>query len=155
MSVPATHLPRVQHDRLLPCHIQTGILVVAGVLLTVMLRWDARGEAQTASSRPQEEKPPDFTSKSLGQWIEALKDKDNRKLLGWAGEALGPGGPYAKVAIPALLDAFNHKRPPERSVVASILAEYGPPVVPRLVQALKRPEAAVRAGAAEALGRVR
>src|SRR5262245_20933507 len=80
MSIPATPLARVRRGRLLPCDAQTGILVVAAVLLTVMLRWDARGAAQPPSSPPQEEKPPDFTSKSLSQWIEALKDLDDAEL---------------------------------------------------------------------------
>src|SRR5262245_2823069 len=155
MSVPASSPPRVQRGRPVARGIQTGILMVAGALLTVMLGWETRGTAQPPSSRTQEKQPPDFTSKSLGVWIEALKDRENAELRDRAWKALGPDGPYAKVAVPALIDAFNHKKPPGHWDVAMILAGYGPSGVPRLVRALKRPEAPIRAGVAEALGYVR
>jgi HEAT repeat protein len=104
----------------------------------------------------QEEKPPDYASKPLAKWIEALKDKDNPELRMEARQALGPTGPYAKVAVPALIDALRHTEPPLAWDTAQTLADYGPSVVPSLLRALRRrPEASVRAGVAEALGYVR
>jgi len=124
--------------------VTTILCLSTGLILTVV-----------AASRPQEKKPPDLASKPLSQWIETLQHETDGRLHLQAREALGPDGPYAKVAVPALIDAFDHTEPHERSDVAKTLAEYGPSVVPSLVQALKGPKAPVRAGVAEALGHVR
>jgi HEAT repeat protein len=103
----------------------------------------------------QDERPFDYSKKPLGKWIEALKDKDSPELRNRARRALGPDGAYAKVAVPALIDAFRDKDLPGTSDVAETLADYGPTVVPSLARALKKSEAPVRAGVAEALGCVR
>jgi HEAT repeat protein len=103
----------------------------------------------------QSEQSPDYTHKSVPQWIQVLKDKENPEARIEARLALGPRGPYTKVAIPALINAFADKEPPYGSDAAEALADYGPTVVPVLVRALKRPEAPVRAGVAQALGQVR
>lgn len=99
---------------------------------------------------PQPQLPADNSSKPLGKWIDALKDE---KLRLQARQALGPAGPYAKRAIPAIMDAF--KELPSFSVACQTLADYGPAVVPDLLRAMTRPEANVRAGAAEALGYIK
>jgi HEAT repeat protein len=103
----------------------------------------------------QDESPADYTKKPLAKWIEALKNKENPKARIEARMALGPTGPYAKVAIPALIDALGDMDWPVGSDAAEALADYGPAIVPSLVKALKRTEAPVRAGVAEALGYVR
>lgn len=103
----------------------------------------------------QDEKPQDYADKPLATWIEAMRNKDDGQARLEARRALGPDGPYAKVAVQALLDALGEKNPPVASDAAWTLAEFGPPVVTSLLRALKRPEAPVRAAVAEALGQVR
>jgi HEAT repeat protein len=102
----------------------------------------------------QDEKPPDYTRQPLGKWIEAMQDEGDAYLRNEARCALGPDGPYAKVAIPALINALKDRGRLFASEAAQTLADYGPSVVPRLLHALKRPEAPVRAGVALALGYV-
>src|SRR5437870_4115453 len=99
----------------------------------------------------QEEKP-DYAKKSLGKWIEAMKDRERPELRLEARRALGPNGPYAKVAVTALLEAFRDKETPVDDDAADALASYGATVVPMLLGALDRPEAPIRAVAALALG---
>jgi HEAT repeat protein len=106
------------------------------------------------ASRGQDKKPPDYASKPLEYWIEALKNGEKPVLRYQARRALGPDGPYAKVAVPALIDAFAHKEPPVGTDAVEALADFGPSVVPHLVRALKRPEAPVRTAVADALGYV-
>ncbi len=101
-----------------------------------------------------EKKPPD-AAKQIAEQIEVLKDKDDRELAQRAFLALGPDGPYAKKAVPFLIDALDAKDADHRGNVAAILAEYGTPAVPSLILALKRREASVRLGAAEALFGIR
>ncbi len=86
----------------------------------------------------QEKKPPDYSAKTVVQWIEALKNPQNLDLVGEAHVALGPDGPYANKAIPALIDALDDN-------------DYGPDVLPALLGALNRSEPMIRAGAAAAL----
>ena len=100
--------------------------------------------------RAQGDKPPDYASKPLEKWIEALNDKDPTVRY-QARQALGPKGPYAKVAVAALIDALAHNQSPSEEAIRTP-ADYGLPVVATLVRALKRPEALARAGVAEALG---
>src|SRR5689334_475860 len=88
----------------------------------------------------QDTKPPDYASKPLEKWIEALKNEEDGELRHHARQALGPDGPYAKVAIPALIDAFAHKQPPVGVESIQALADYGPVVIPHLLRAIKRPE---------------
>jgi len=102
----------------------------------------------------EDEKTPDYSKKTVAKWIEALKDQENPENAAEARQALGPNGPYAKSAIPALIDALDERKLPIRSEVAETLADYGPPVLTDLVQALKRPEFLVRAGAIEAIKKV-
>jgi HEAT repeat protein len=118
-------------------------LSVAFILATV-----GRGMAQ-------DEKPPDYTTKTVAEWIKVLKHESDPKLSAVARRALGPNGPYAKTAIPALIDALEEKKWELRKPISETLADYGSPVVPSLVRALKSSDAPVRAGAAEALGGVR
>jgi HEAT repeat protein len=99
----------------------------------------------------QAQELPDYTKRPLNEWLELLNSTEANE----ARRALGSDGPYAKVAVPALIDAFKDKRRPASSVVSEVLADYGPSIVPNLVRALKRPEPSVRAGVAQALGYVR
>ena len=103
----------------------------------------------------QDERPIDYRTKSLAEWIEALKDPDHPQRRDQARTALGPDGPYAKVAVPLLIDAFGDKKAPPGWDAAQTLADYGPGVVASLLRALKRPEASVREGVAQALRFVR
>jgi HEAT repeat protein len=103
----------------------------------------------------QENKPPDYSSKPLGEWTKALKTSKNSQPYFHAMEALGPDGPYAKVAVPALIEAFKDKDWRIAGQPAETLASHGAAVVPNLIQALKRPESEIRTGVAEALGLVR
>jgi HEAT repeat protein len=101
----------------------------------------------------EKEKAPDYSKKTLAQWIEALKDQDIEKSAE-AHEALGPNGPYAKSAIPALIDALNHKEKFIQLTAIETLADYGPDVVPDLVRALKRPEPLIREGTLDTINEV-
>jgi len=98
----------------------------------------------------QARQPADNPSKPLDKWIDLLKDE---RLSVKARQALGPTGPHAKLAVPVIIDAF--KKLPSSAVACQTLADYGPAVVPELLKAIARPEAKVRAGAAEALGYIR
>lgn len=111
--------------------------------------------AGAIASRGQEKQAPNYASKPLDQWIKALKDQNDHERRSEARKALGPVGPYAKVAVPALIEALGHKDPPVQEDAAALLADYGPSIVPTLSRAFKRPEAPVRAAVAEALGCVR
>jgi HEAT repeat protein len=102
----------------------------------------------------QDDERPDYKSKPLAKWIEALNDEDGVRRLE-ARFALGPAGPYAKAAVAALLEALKAEKPPRPDAAAEVLAEYGPPVVPTLLQAIEAPEIQVRTCAAVALGYVR
>jgi HEAT repeat protein len=102
--------------------------------------------AATPSST-QEDKPPDFKSKSLAQWLAALKTGNDR----WAPSALGPHGPYAKEAIPMLIESFKDKDWQNPFEPVYTLRSHGSVVVPPLVEALKNTEPRIRAGAADTL----
>jgi HEAT repeat protein len=100
----------------------------------------------------QDEKPPDYRNKSFAEWVRALQKEgeDGRE----ATEVLGPKGPYAKVAVSALLESLKddkrkgagaHLFPPRHTIYT--VAEYGPGVLPTLLMALSRSDPSVRAGA--------
>jgi HEAT repeat protein len=97
----------------------------------------------------------ELADRSLAGWIEALKDGENPKLRIEARRALGPEGPFTKVAVPALIEALKDLEQPVGSEALETLADHGPPVVPILLRALKRPEPGVRAGVVKTLGYVR
>lgn len=111
----------------------------------------------------QDQKASDRSDKSLKQWIEALTTSEHVDLVNQARAALGPDGTFGKAAVPALIEAFNPKISPEIAAaigdrswrVAETLADHGPAIVPSLLQALTRPEAQVRRGAARTLGEIR
>jgi len=102
----------------------------------------------------QDEKSVDFRSKTVAQWVEDLKDLGDYATFATALAALGPDGPYAQMAAPALIDALDNENETIRLEIAVTLADYGPGATSRLLRALLRSEALVRAGAAEALGRI-
>jgi HEAT repeat protein len=103
----------------------------------------------------QDEGKPDYTKKSLAEWIKALHCYDDSNLRAEARAALGPRGPYAKGAVPALIEAFkDDKISLLLSDAPETLADYGPAVVPTLLRALKRPEISVREGVVCTLGQM-
>lgn len=106
------------------------------------------------AARAQDAKPPDYKSKPLEKWIEALRGDDHQLRID-ARAALGPQGPYAKDAVAAIIDSFAKARPTDHDEAIETLADHGQSAVPALVKALKRPEAPVRVAAAETLGQVR
>src|SRR5262249_36586986 len=99
----------------------------------------------------QDDKRPDYKSKPLAKWIEALKDEDWEARYN-ARKALGPDGPYSNLAVAAIIEAFKDKKPPVSEDAAEALGSYGPPVVPILLQAIKSSDSHVRATASRALG---
>jgi RNA polymerase sigma-70 factor (ECF subfamily) len=67
-------------------------------------------------------------------------------------------GPYAKYAVPALVEGLKDKDPHVRELIAATLGEIGPnaePAVPALRQALQDEDADVRNAAAQALQQIR
>ncbi len=120
------------------------------VTLSVVIVYAAVGRVVA-----QDKKTSDQADRHIAELIAALKDKDNRDLRQSAFWALGPDGSYAKRALPFLIDALDTKDADDRDSLVSILADYGTPAVPGLIRALKRREASVRVGAAEALAGVR
>src|SRR5712691_3205449 len=66
-----------------------------------------------------DQKPPDDPSKAVAWWIEVLKHGEFAERLNdpnvnppssaEAREVLGPDGPYAKTAIPFLIDALGEE----------------------------------------------
>jgi HEAT repeat protein len=102
----------------------------------------------------EDDKTPDYSKKTVAKWIEALKDQKDSENAAEARQALGPNGPYAKSAIPALIDALDEKEEAVRLEIVAVLADYGVAAEPSLVRALQRPEALVRVGVLYALGGV-
>jgi hypothetical protein len=102
ISAPAFSWAAMSGD----CHSQSSrrsgppaFLVGIAILLAAVGRGCGQGD-----------KPPDYSGKSLTQWIDILKNAPNGERWGAADEAqdaLGPRGPYAKTAIPALIDALD------------------------------------------------
>jgi hypothetical protein len=88
----------------------------------------------------QDEKRLALTSKTVAEWIVALHDENRPELHDPACRALGPEGPYAKEAIPALIEDLIKQYPHTMSPAAEILADHGQSAVPSLLRALKRPE---------------
>jgi HEAT repeat protein len=106
--------------------------------------------------RAQDDNRPTASSKTTDGWLQVLRNPD-ASAEAWqeARNALGPGGPRANEAVQALIDALGDPETPANARVAEALADHGSAVVPYLVRGLKRPEARVRAGAADTLRRVR
>jgi len=119
---------------------------VSRVVLAMAVLFAAIGHGMA-----QDKEPPDYSKKTVAEWIAVLKGPYDPESLGDAEEALGPDGPYANKAVRALIEALNDAKPYARFRVAETLCSHGPIVVPRLIGALKRPEAHLRAGAAEAI----
>jgi HEAT repeat protein len=107
------------------------------------------------STLAQNEEQPDLSKKPLVHWIEVLKTEEKLELRPQARRALGPDGPYAKVAVAAILDACKEKQKPDLPDAADTLADHGPAAVPPLLQALKSSDSYVKVVAATALGRIR
>jgi HEAT repeat protein len=106
--------------------------------------------------RAQDDNRPTASPKTTDGWLRVLRNPD-APAEAWqeARNALGPGGPRANEAVRALIDALGDPETPANVRVAEALADHGPAVVPHLVRGLKRPEVGARAGAVDALRRVR
>ncbi|MBX3398530.1 MAG: HEAT repeat domain-containing protein [Gemmataceae bacterium] len=68
--------------------------------------------------------------------------------------ALGPDGPFLKIAVPALIEALGDKEAREDRIIV-ILADHGEHAVPGLLAALRRPDALTRSRVTEALAAIR
>jgi hypothetical protein len=88
----------------------------------------------------QHEKPDDLQKKTLVEWInvlrEGVKGSEEPRQYWAAREALGPRGPYANVAVPALLETFkndkfksDYDKSRIESGIVGTLADYGPGAV--------------------------
>jgi hypothetical protein len=105
--------------------------------------------------KPDDEKQKEavYQGKTVSQWVEALKDKDDRTRRG-AAIALGQIGPAAKDAVPALIEVLKDKDDRVRNYAASALGKIGPAAVPALMEALKDKDINVRNAAVRALGQI-
>jgi HEAT repeat protein len=118
-------------------------LVIPAIILCAPSRTSAADEKDTV-----------YKGKTFAQWIHDLinpwwqRDRERE-----ARKALGPRGPYAKVAVPALINALKDRKPPWDDEVENTLADYGPEAIPALIKALKRPELKLRVGVISALSR--
>jgi hypothetical protein len=82
----------------------------------------------------QDSSPPTDSAKTTAEWLRILRNPDG-SFEDWekARRALGPGGPRAKEAMPALIDALGDPREGANARVAEALADHGPTVVPDLL----------------------
>jgi HEAT repeat protein len=71
-----------------------------------------------------------------------------------AAETLGRIGPEAKAALPNLIASFKDEHDSMRQVVVRAVARIGKDAVSPLIEALKHADVPIRAGSAEALGRI-
>jgi len=72
----------------------------------------------------QEGKAPNYAAKPLSEWIDAFKNGTDWQSHMEARRALGPNGPYAKIAVSAIIEAF--KDSVHRDGAKSVIADYGP-----------------------------
>jgi HEAT repeat protein len=113
------------------------------------------GVSLTVQGQAEDKKPADDSNKTVGEWIKELKEGTEVERTHVVRKALGPSGPFAKTAIPALIDALDDFKEDHRSSLTVIIEEYGPSAIPHLIRALKRQEVTERSIAAETLGRIR
>ncbi len=99
----------------------------------------------------QEKKPPNSARQTLEKWIAGVPGDSQKERDANISDYLGRR-PYAKVALPVLIEALEDSWCKWRLDLNSILADYGSAAVPRLIEALKRPESAIRFEATEVLG---
>ena len=129
------------------------LFVLALVLVGPVQAQDKQKEPKKADK----EKTVVYEGKTVEQWIEALKDKDQEVRYS-AARALGKIGPKAEKAVPALVRALKDKNEYVRQWAASALGKIGPKAekaVPALTEALKDRWPGIRAqDAAVALGKI-
>jgi HEAT repeat protein len=102
------------------------------------------------------QEPPTAGGKSVGHWVEALKDPDPRKRQR-AAKKLGNVGAADPAAVPALAAALKDRDPKVRAEAALALLRVGPDAreaVPALKEAARDRDPAVRSCAARALEKV-
>jgi HEAT repeat protein len=102
-----------------------------------------------------DEDPPDYRRKPLASWIADLTYTKDAEIWQEAQAALGPEGPYANIAVAAMIEALRLTEAADQEKLCETLAAYGPPIVPQLMQALSSTESRVRSGAASTLGMIR
>jgi HEAT repeat protein len=108
--------------------------------------------AVTTTTPARAGEPPVYNGKTFTQWMEALQDIWHPERQQEARKVLGPHGPYASIAIAALIEALKDRKSLDYPVEETVI-DYGPDVIPVLVEALKRRDPGVRAHIATALGR--
>jgi HEAT repeat protein len=99
---------------------------------------------------------PKANKNSPAEWVAILKKGKNDSEHEAARKALGPEGPFGRDAIAALIDGLPapENMQPNRDILI-VLAAHGTAATQQLIDALKRSDANIRAGAARALGHVR
>jgi len=85
-----------------------------------------------------------YKGKSFNEWIAVLNDYRRPEQQREARQVLGPNGPFAKIAIPELLNALKDDRWGPYSELRKTLTDYGPKGIPAFIKALKRPEWVIR-----------
>ncbi len=103
--------------------------------------------------------PIRYQAKSIAEcfeWMDDPVDPDDPDDSGFvrARKALGPEGPFLKLAIPALIEALGEKKT-QKDLIIWILADHGPDAVPGLLAALRRPDELIRIGATKTLTSIR
>jgi hypothetical protein len=85
-----------------------------------------------------------YKGKSLSEWMAPLNDYRHPDQQREARRVLGPNGPFAKIAIPELLNALKDDRWGPYSELRKTLTDYGPKGIPAFIKALKHPEWVIR-----------
>jgi HEAT repeat protein len=95
--------------------------------------------------------PALYKGKTFRQWVEALKNIWHPDDQQEARRVLGPRGPYARMALPALIEALRDRKGLDFPVEETVI-DYGPKAVPLLIQSLSRRDPALKWGIVTALG---
>ncbi|MBL8864632.1 MAG: HEAT repeat domain-containing protein, partial [Planctomycetia bacterium] len=107
----------------------------------------------TDAANAQDPKTVRYTARSVAECFEWMAEP-NVSISDRARTALGPDGPFLKIAVPALIEALGDKEAREDRIIV-ILADHGEHAVPGLLAALRRPDALTRSRVTEALAAIR
>lgn len=95
-----------------------------------------------------------YRGRTFDEWIKTIK-KEEYQYRREVRDALGPDGPYAKKAVPILIELFKESGEIARGSIRIVLSEYGTPIVPSLIEAMKSPNALIREGATSTIASIR